>query len=83
VFAHGDVRDWPSLLLVSSLLTWLRFRSGSIWTGALAHAGFNCVTLALLVFAPDLDLGGIAVGLGALAAIGLLVWAAHTTRIDR
>jgi membrane protease YdiL (CAAX protease family) len=82
VFAHGDVRDWPSLLLVSALLTWLRARSGSIWAGVAAHVGFNGSTLVLLVFAPNLTLSGIAAGLGVLVAGGLLALAARTTRND-
>lgn len=80
VFAHGDVRDWPSLFLVSALITWFRARSGSLWAGVLAHAGFNGSTLALFVFAPELVVGGVATGLGALLLIGLLAWAARTTR---
>jgi membrane protease YdiL (CAAX protease family) len=83
VFAHGDVRDWPSLLLVSVLITWLRACTGSIWAGTALHAAFNCSTLVLVVLGPEVEFGAPVAGLGALVAIGLLVLATHTTRNGR
>src|SRR5690606_27829277 len=44
VFAHGDVRDWPSLALVAWVLTWLRARTGALWASVACHAVFNAST---------------------------------------
>jgi membrane protease YdiL (CAAX protease family) len=80
VFTHGDVRDWPSLALVSTLLTWLRARTDSIWASVAAHAGFNCSTLTLMLFEPAFEASPVTVLVCALVVAGLLAFVTRTTR---
>lgn len=80
VFTHGDVRDWPSLALVSTLLTWLRARTESIWASVAAHAGFNCSTLTLMLFEPAFGANPITALLSALVVAGLLAFVTRITR---
>jgi membrane protease YdiL (CAAX protease family) len=43
-----------STALIGTLLAWLRFRSGSIWAGALAHGAMNAsVSVLLAAFVPS------------------------------
>jgi membrane protease YdiL (CAAX protease family) len=81
VFAHGDVRDWPSLALVAAALTWLRVRTKSLWASVACHAAFNASTLVWLVLGAETVPGGLFTVLAATAVgAGLLVTVAHTTR---
>jgi uncharacterized protein len=80
VFTHGDVRDWPSLLLVSGVLTWLRQRTDSLWPSVAAHAAFNTTTLVMMVVASESEWSAGFVAASGIAAVVLLVLLARTTR---
>ncbi len=58
VLAHANIRDWPSLLLVSAALTYARTASGSLWPSLAGHVMFNSATLlALFAGFSELDAG--------------------------
>jgi membrane protease YdiL (CAAX protease family) len=63
------------------LLSWLRVRSGSVWTASLAHAGNNMV-LALLVgfLLPDVDVLAVTVLITVPLAV-LAAWVLATGRL--
>jgi membrane protease YdiL (CAAX protease family) len=47
--AHGLVLSLPIIVAFGVLLAWLRARTGSVFTGMLAHATYNAITLVLAV----------------------------------
>lgn len=81
VFAHGDVRDWPSLALVAVVLTRLRSRTTTIWASVACHVAFNGSTLLWAVLGRHGAPGGwVTVALAGILAAGLLAKLSHTTR---
>ncbi len=44
-FAHPELRDWPSLLLVAAVIAHLRVSSGSLLPPLALHVGFNATTV--------------------------------------
>lgn len=80
VFSHPDARDWPSLVLVAGLMSYLRAASGSLLPSIGLHVVFNAAGLWALVsgtvpagerfVASSLELVGS--GLGVLVCLLLL-----------
>jgi membrane protease YdiL (CAAX protease family) len=46
--AHGVLAGVPPLLVFALGLAWLRYRSGSIWPGTIAHAAYNGLAVLLV-----------------------------------
>ncbi|MFD6141469.1 CPBP family intramembrane glutamic endopeptidase [Promicromonospora sp. NPDC060271] len=73
---------WTASFVVQEIvLSWLRVRSGSVWTASLAHAGNNMM-LALLVgvLLADVDVTMVTVYM-AIPVAGLAVWVLATGRL--
>ena len=47
---HGLVEALPELALFGSALAWLRWKTGSVFPGMLAHATFNAIGLLSVFF---------------------------------
>ena len=69
---------------VSVVLAWLRFRSGSVWPGALAHGALNAQgSLVLLALTPANPLITPPVGvLGIVPVAALAIWLVATGRLS-
>lgn len=48
-FAHGLLVALPPLVVFGLGLAWVRTRSGSVWPGFIAHAGYNAIGIAISV----------------------------------
>lgn len=90
-FEYGVRNSWISVgifvLFVTSLsfpFTWLRLRSGSIWSRVLAHAVINTVAPMLFVFLTRTNLyEGVPDGLLAiLSFLGFALWLITTRRLQ-
>jgi membrane protease YdiL (CAAX protease family) len=74
-----------SFMLQEVILTWLRLRSGSVWTASLAHAGNNMV-FALLIgtaLGDDHQIAGTLLGIVPCAVIALWLMLSGRVAADR
>lgn len=75
---------WTVLFLSQEvILSWLRLRSGSVWTASLAHAGNNLVLFLLIGTALDGQEPSITTLLGLVPTVAIALWLILSGRLTK
>lgn len=75
---------WTALFLFQEvILSWVRLRSGTVWTASLAHAGNNMVLFLLIGTALGEEAPNTSNLLGLVPTLGVALWLILSGRISR